>query len=193
MPMELGDWQLTGYERINRGEHSLQAEDSFVWTYRLKGSSLQAGISMDCPWDKWHDLTACYQGVGWKTLTHHHYETSDSMGFSEISLDRSTGENGLVFFGGLDRQGDEVVPHYTAGFLSMRSMQTQLMYNASLALGFSPEKEARVAGVSWPVTMIQLLCTPGRELNENEQEQLKKLFDEGRKKLASSKRFEASK
>lgn len=115
------------------------------------------------------------------------------MGFSEISLDRSTGENGLVFFGGLDRQGDEVVPHYTAGFLSMRSMQTQLMYNASLALGFSPEKEARVAGVSWPVTMIQLLCTPGRELNENEQEQLKKLFDEGRKKLASSKRFEASK
>ena len=197
MPPKIGRWNLVGFERISRGQHSLQAEDSFVWTYRL--GNLQAQVSLDCPWDKWHDLSDCYSGIGWKTKSKHLYDVSrydptdtSHFGFSRIELSRPSGETGLVVFSALDRNANEVIPQFTSGFFNVQSVRRQFVANVSLALGLSVASQSRLAGIAMPVTIVQLLCTSGNTLDPQQQKQLEELFVESRAILAGSKRFDAS-
>ena len=174
--------------------------------YRLRGTNLTAGVSLDCPWDNWHDLSNCYSGAGWQTESTHNYSANNSSNnfgtaaetnaddealtsYSQVNLQKTAQEQGLVLFSAFDRNADEVVPQFTSGFFSFQSVQRQFVANASLAIGLSTEKQSRMAGVSLPVTMIQLLSTPSTELTEIHERELQFLFSESRKILSKSSRF----
>ena len=196
LPVQIGDWQQVDFQHENRGKDKLQAEDSFIWTYENNG--LRALVSVDCPWDTWHDLTICYSGLGWNTAPRHFFQGGEKMDdvqgfeaeqFSQIGMNKSSGETGVVIFSSVDATGKMVTPQFSAGFFSMDSIFNQLASNTATALGLGGQQASGWMGYKLPLSTLQLYCTPETELNPAQIRSLRRLFTEARKLLVQSERF----
>ncbi|MEM7453544.1 MAG: exosortase U [Planctomycetota bacterium] len=188
MPGIIGAWQRVNYVHENRGEHNLQAEDSFIWTYR--SGDLTAKVSIDCPWNNWHDLSVCYSGLGWTTSSVLHYEEDrDGPGFTRIDLTKPTGETGVVFFCSVDRNAQEIIPQFSSGFFSADAVIRQMTANLALAAGMSESNQSSLSGIALPASTFQMLCVPEREFRDGELEALEALFLEARVLLAKTSRY----
>lgn len=65
-PPMLNGWKRMGYEREERGADSVfGGMMSFRWQY-MHPNGRRVILSLDGPYDNWHDLTACYAGLGWQ-------------------------------------------------------------------------------------------------------------------------------
>ena len=67
IPAVIDDWQVVDFDRKLRPKTSLLAPDSFLWT--LQKGSRKCVVSLDGPYDTFHDLSACYLGLGWNIET----------------------------------------------------------------------------------------------------------------------------
>lgn len=194
MPASIGDWKLVSFKHTNRGKAKLQAEDSFIWTYEYNG--VQALISVDCPWDAWHDLSYCYSGLGWTTRSDHFFdgdatsgEGTDPERFSQLSMHKQSGEVGMVIFSSVDANGNMVAPQYSSGHFSLEAVFNQLVANLTSVLGLGTDKRAGWMGYKLPLSTLQLYCTPETEIDEEKVKSLRRLFVDARKLLVESSRF----
>jgi len=64
LPRRLDDWQLEGYQNLERSRESSQGQFSNVWTYRSSAGPIM--VSTDFPFRGFHLLAICYQGAGWR-------------------------------------------------------------------------------------------------------------------------------
>ena len=67
LPRRLDDWQLEGYQSLERSRESSQGQFSNVWTYRSTVGPVM--VSTDFPFRGFHLLAICYQGAGWRVNT----------------------------------------------------------------------------------------------------------------------------
>ncbi len=56
-------WTLDSFRRESRSATSEFGERSRQWIYRQ--GDMTAVVSMDYPFPEWHDVSACYRGIGW--------------------------------------------------------------------------------------------------------------------------------
>lgn len=187
LPEKIGDWTRTEFQWRQRGAENLQAEDSFIWTY--KSDSLEAKFSMDCPWDKWHNLADCYFGLGWQTDLSFQSDDRRPWVWSRIELSKFTGEQGIVFFRSVDRNTDEVAPQFSGGFFKSKSIYSQMIDNLAVSTGIGTEGNARLNGIALPATTFQLICIPETELTAADNRNLEGLFFELCNAATQSKRF----
>ena len=64
LPKRLEDWQVEGYQNLERSRESSQGQFSNVWTYRSSVGPVL--VSTDFPFRGFHLLDICYQGAGWR-------------------------------------------------------------------------------------------------------------------------------
>lgn len=67
LPRRLEDWQVEGYQNLERSRESSQGQFSNVWTYRSSVGPVL--VSTDFPFRGFHLLDICYQGAGWRLNT----------------------------------------------------------------------------------------------------------------------------
>ena len=196
LPREIGEWRLTSFNHTNRGKDKLQAEDSFIWTFR-KGN-LTALVSVDCPWDVWHDLSNCYSGLGWNIHPSHFFPGGDHLEsnpeingarFSQLGMSKTGGETGVVLFSSMDANGAIVSPQFSSGFFSFDSVRQQLVSNFASTMGLSVDRAAGWKGHKLPLSTLQLYCTPESGISPTEIDELRTLFVNVREHLKESKRF----
>ena len=188
LPEQVGSWNLTEFEWKSRGANKLQAEDSFVWTYESP-EGIEFNFSLDCPWDKWHNLADCYSGLGWGTSMTYHDASEFGWVWSKIELQKLGREAGVVFFRSVDRHGHEVTPQFSGGFFNVRSIANQVNDNFSAILGFDSGQNANINGISLPATTLQLICVPDSSLSESQIAELQSLFVEISSAITKSNRF----
>lgn len=183
---KLEGWQLEGYEVVDRGKESIMAEKSYTW--KLKNGKLTAIVSLDGPYNSWHDLSECYRGLGWKTSLKQRFEPTDKelfgAGHSELTMSKLSGEQGFILFATMDRDGNEVTPILASGVVTPKAIWEQISINISATLGIDADSAAKMRGIPLPASGVQLACFPERELTEAEQQALVALFHDTRKQLS---------
>jgi exosortase len=182
----LEGWQLDGYEVIDRGKESLMAEKSYAWKFR--NGNLTAIVSLDGPYNGWHDLSICYRGLGWKTQLKQRFEATHrelfGAGHSELTMSKLSGEQGFILFATMDRNGDEVTPIFASGVVTPKAIWEQISINISATLGIDADSAAKLRGIPLPASGVQLACFPERELTEAEIRALVALFHDTRQQLS---------
>jgi len=197
LPQQLGGWELVDFEYINRGQNQLLASESFAWTF--SNSNIFVTVALDGPWSYWHDLSACYNGLGWAVATDHFYPNevignnaqtiSETSGFSRIDMDKVTGEKAVCFFASFDRNSELIVPELPNDFYSVDLLRQRLTTNLNHALGLKSDLASRFDRKMLPISTIQTFCSPGDEFTETEIESIWHLFMNCRKILLKSDRF----
>jgi hypothetical protein len=65
LPQQIGEWKITAFE-VQSPEQLPQGQ--FWWTHRwnYQSGALNSTVTLDqANFQHWHDLTVCYQGLGW--------------------------------------------------------------------------------------------------------------------------------
>jgi len=79
MPPQLNGWSQVGYEKEERDEDStFGGMVSYRWQY-MHPDGRRVVLSIDGPYDHWHDLSVCYRQVGWEMVS------TDRASFARLS------------------------------------------------------------------------------------------------------------
>lgn len=112
LPATLGDWKQVGFKLQERPPGDVfGGMVSLVWQYQ-KGRRLVA-LSLDGPYDSWHDLGICYSGVGWRIedrLTTHVGPETDGMVACDLRLTQEPIGHSQVLYICIDPSGAAVPP-----------------------------------------------------------------------------------
>ncbi|MFN3193053.1 MAG: exosortase U [Aureliella sp.] len=194
LPTQIRDWSLEGFEHIERGEGKIQAPESFVWTYQ--NGSVMALVSIDRPFDTWHNLDACYRALGWQTLVSHGLQMGPAAGdVAEPNLDRDRGRlfsriwmesfnrYGVVLFSAVDRAGEQVLPPFLQVVGSgLDTIWPRAKFEAAISLGAARDLQI----VDLPVSTIQIYSESPMRLEESEVDEIQYLFSQVSSRLVAA-------
>ena len=105
-PKSLGTLELRKTETKTRSRANSLGEHSQIWHYQR--DSMVCQCSFDFPFVGWHDLRACYRGLGWHILRTE--MTDGEWPALTFSMSRPTGERGYVAFSMLKSDGSPLLP-----------------------------------------------------------------------------------
>ena len=106
-----GTWKRVGYETEDRARGSDFGTRSDMWQFQAPRSRPVASLDQTFP--GWHELTRCYQGLGWNLLerTHHTPEAKEGeepWAYIIATFEKDTGEKGYLLFSHFDAFGQPV-------------------------------------------------------------------------------------
>lgn len=118
MPVEVGVWRQIDHNVVHRSSGSAFGEHSQQWMYTSAiGTAI---VSFDYPFDRWHNLTTCYELEGW-TTTRYAFETiagadRERVPVVAVHLDNAAKmKQGCLLFTLVDREGRSEAPANVAG------------------------------------------------------------------------------
>lgn len=177
LPQNWEGWQLVDFQVRERAKDDLAGEISRIWFYQ-KGR-LTAAISIDGPFDAWHDTELCYIGLGYTTQSEADLPSPNDGAaqgaFTELSISGSGGRHGYVLFMAYSEDGKPLRP--------------PISRNASVARLVAAWKD-RIAGrpsgdVAYGrVFQVQLFAEGGLNFTDVERAELQGLFHQMRSEIA---------
>lgn len=181
LPEQFGAWQLMDFEQIRRDPSNPFGMLSQAWVY--KDSDLPIVISLDGPYESWHDLGYCYGALDWQL------RDSDNLNLAsladqtpipcaELTLYKSDPEprQAVVMFTSFDSTGAVIPPPAAHGTLLRRISNRLGLTSAGSAGGGAPVRP--------PVYQVQLYAeTPGA-LDPTQRASLDQLYDHARRVIA---------
>ena len=108
----IGDWELTSFETIERDDNSGYGDRSKSFGYRHAKLGLTVLASIDFPFrGSWHELTNCYGYSGWN-LTRRTVESppDGAWRYTDADFDMQPEQYGHLLYSIIDDSGDEVSP-----------------------------------------------------------------------------------
>ncbi len=112
LPAKWNGWDQVAFQVREREKDDPAGEISRIWTYH-KGR-LTTAISIDGPFDAWHDTEVCYHGLGYTTQSSDDIEVRDGSAFptefTELSVTSSGGQHGYVLFMAYSTTGEALSP-----------------------------------------------------------------------------------
>jgi hypothetical protein len=179
LPEEWNGWRQVGFQVREREKDDPEGELSRIWTYQ-KGR-LAAAISIDGPFDQWHDTEVCYQGLGYTTQSCEDIKVQTGSAvpaeYTELSIAGESGKHGYVLFMAYSTNGEALHP--------------PISRNASIARLVSAWRQ-RVAGEAPPavhagrVFQVQLFTENRLNFTAAEREEMTQLFHHMRREIARS-------
>jgi exosortase/archaeosortase family protein len=183
LPATWNGWEQVAFQVREREQDDPAGEISRIWTYR-KGRLVTA-ISIDGPFDAWHDTEVCYHGLGYSTQTCGDIEIRDGSAvpseFTELVVTSGSGQHGYVLFMAYDTNGQALRPPVSR--------------NASVAR-FVAAWRQRVAGevpadpLLGRVYQVQLFAENRLSHTVAEREELTHLFHHMRREIARNSTLE---
>ena len=178
------------FSHMKRDGSAMWAENSFV--YQFNRNPLQAIVSIDRPWNHWHNLNICYSGIGWDSTPTYAIAASDSASVvltsqhkhSELMLKRA-GRYGFVIFSAMDRTGahvPETAVVNASGFAAASRLQPKQLL---ASLGFERQKDDQQQTIRLPVSTIQVYADSPLPLKEDDLQLLRELFFSLREEIAT--------
>ncbi|MEM1228869.1 MAG: exosortase U [Planctomycetota bacterium] len=189
LPSSIGPWHQVGFERVHRDVITRLAPESCLWTYQ--SSNLTAIISVDFPWNEWHNLEICYRALGWTVGAKHFLSTPEEapnqdLTYSELALSKpAMDESGHVWFTVVDGQKHDVQPDDLRLRLSRFGPWATLQHQVRCSLGYGN----RVSMVL-PATTVQVLGESPKQMTREELLSLQNLFFQARSDLLDSPRWQ---
>ncbi len=109
MPEQLHTLSRMRFEAIERNVNDINGQHTRQWAY---SNSQFAGLfSVDFVFRDFHELTACYEGLGWTLATRRVVTRPDTdQVFVEATFTKETGERSFLVFGSFDQQGNNIPP-----------------------------------------------------------------------------------
>ena len=210
LPTLLAGWTQTGYEHVRRSRESIFASDSYTWTYAREGN--RAIVSVDCPWNEWHDLSICYTAIGWDV----EMQTGQVLGtglpaaiegspaaiegspaaiqgsvplrHARLTMRRSDDLHGRVLFTVVDAGRHDVQPvHWRSLGGRGIGLWPSLITTARRSLGIRLARPLQM-----PLSTIQLYCDRKGSFDEAGEEAVRQLFTQARAHLLESRRWTGS-
>jgi len=176
LPESIEGWTVANFEKKTRPQSSLLAPNSSIWTLTDDSGSGKVVVSLDSPYGEFHDLTTCYNGLGWNVSSE--YDLASSSGDSGDKLCMlnmfKRSQHGVVFFSAYGNDGKEVS---RAEFFSKTGNARK---NILLAFGIG-DNRSRL-----PVTQVQLVYENSKTISDKKKAELRKLFEQVRLRLKSA-------
>jgi len=171
----------TSFVHLQRGRNSFWAADSFIWEYERRG--LSPIISIDRPWDHWHNLNVCYRNLGWETEARYSIAETDvtrserltrPYRHTEITMTRP-GQYGYVIFSAFDKDGQHVLESQG------QDLQTWMQWDQWLtrikqAIGWTNLAEPAQSRNGLPISTVQVYAESALPWADDDLEMLRKLF-----------------
>ncbi len=179
MPASLGSWELKDAKRIERNSSDAFGMVSETWTYHNGNSPLL--VSLDGPYDGWHDLGYCYGATGWQLRDAQNIQLATTAGQTpmtcvELNLYRGDGNSSLVLFTCFDSTGAVVEPPASHG---------SVWRNITNRLGMSDaSKTSNGKAVVPPVFQVQMILEGTNELSPEERASIDQIYDAVRRMIA---------
>ncbi|MBI1371207.1 MAG: exosortase U [Phycisphaera sp.] len=113
LPETVGPWRRVKFKTVDRAPDSAFGQHSQQWVYQ--SDLMQATVSFDYPFDRWHDVINCYRLEGW-TQGGRTFDTSDGATGASASMivaDLAKPElqqHAAVLFTLVDRGGESTAP-----------------------------------------------------------------------------------
>jgi hypothetical protein len=180
LPARWGAWQRLGYETEHRDRKDALGEFSQVWRYHLGPRA--AVVSLDYPFEGWHELPICYRGQGWEPQERQVHREAPVGGGPEINLvevkfTKPLEQHGYLLCTTLDAKGrplEPVVPILEGGGLRD---QWEARW-ASIQRLWRPagEEAARAPAPGAPGYQVQLFISSYSALTPDEQRQAREFF-----------------
>jgi exosortase/archaeosortase family protein len=196
IPSELSGWRTVDFIHEKRTEHDLQGSESFIWELRKNDKTIL--LSLDGSFNDFHDLEWCYSALGWGCKSNRLYtsivdraqgKTMPEGEFTHIALKKNTGETGHVLFSAVDRNGIIVAPPPGIDQEAWRFISQSLWNAGRYAFGLKGLDDLRASTFEGPVSTVQLVYQPRDPIEEEELDELKKLFLLARESLRKTSRF----
>lgn len=192
---DFGD-QYAGFEKqsfthMTRGGNAMWAEHSFV--YHFKRDQLRAILSIDRPWNHWHNLHVCYSNLGWTSTPSYAISTTglesavatDGHKHSELMLSRS-GKYGFVIFSAIDRLGAHVPETAVVGTSGMIAATRLEPKQIMAALGFETDQDQQSVPLLLPLSTIQIYAESPSPWAEDDLKSLRQLFYTLREEISNA-------
>lgn len=179
-------WEVFRHERQDRTRGSDLGQRSDLWILVNKATGLGAQVSLDQPFPGWHELTTCYQNVGWKIgsmrrkysqpITMENGETVEWT-YVELGLEHSESlQHGWLMFCFCDSNGEPV--EAPIEWDSLRSFIERAKNRLSYRIRSNLFK-----GQSY---QMQVFVSSLKPLNEEQKEEVRNQFFEIRHQLRSA-------
>jgi hypothetical protein len=156
----------------------------------LKKDNRLAIVSWDSPYDEFHDLSLCYNGLGWTGYSTHEYERNELGqldGFSTVVIDKLD-RFGVVYFSAFTRNGQLI---NAPDRFSVSSRARSAVENIKEALGIESDATFNEILPSrlLPVSQLQIIYEQPSELSQSEKDEIIQLYQSIRKILVTPDRF----
>ncbi len=153
-------WKLTNFRNESRNSNDPFGVESAIWQFH--GHGLDVNLSIDGWFQSWHDLTYCYQGIGW-TIQNADNELlgagDDVIPHTRLSLYKNAPTYASVIFTCFDSTATAINPPDVKGSF-FRTVRDRL-----LTLGNLSDADKAVKP---PVFQVQLMIQSDRELQPEE-------------------------
>ncbi|HBJ37210.1 MAG TPA: hypothetical protein DDZ51_21135 [Planctomycetaceae bacterium] len=172
LPEKIGTWELKDSRKIERDPSNLFGLVSQTWRYH--NGSFPIIVSLDGPYESWHDLGYCYGGIGWQLRDSQNLDLATEAGQSpltcvEINLYRGAGDRSLLMFTSIDANGAIVRPPAVYGSI-IRNIASRLgVTSAATTIDGVPVKP--------PVFQVQLFAETNVEMTPEERASIDQLYD----------------
>ena len=196
LPTKIGAWELQNFEAVERGDENILANQSYIWAYR--NQNIEVYVSVDGPWEFWHDISACYRGIGWTTFVTDKFDLQPNgqqpadgpLNHTRIELSKPTGEMGLVLFTQNDLDGAEVQPNLLGGSVSLELIKLNALQRLRQLVGSDFKFSSGFQENKLPLATIQLFCGNTNGLSDSDLLEIEKFYFTVRRLLLASPRFQ---
>jgi hypothetical protein len=174
-----GKYQREGFDITDRELSSSFGQYSRSWRYRMPRGN--AVVSVDYAFRGWHELTQCYQGVGWtlrKRLTQGSDQPNAAEGFLvAAAFDRATGRQGGLLFGLDTMEGTALEPRPAYSLLESLRNRLEIFRTPRGQLG----ERLRSRYVAMPLCyQVQLFIETPSPLSSSEWNEARAFFAQAR-------------
>ena len=188
LPAHLGPWKRERFEFVQRGRNDSWGRCSYRWSYR--SGDVQAVVSLDYPFAGWHELSVCYERIGWQVAARETYpqQEGEEPTLVRVRLSRPVGMHGFLWFALFDGQGHLLSPSLG------QSENERWQRPRSLAALVRAWRQGQALPPSRmalrSVGQVQVFVQHPGPLTLEQQEQAQRLFDQARPLLAPAETSE---
>jgi exosortase len=123
LPEQIGPWRQETYLTETRDRNSSLGEYSRTWYYASPDGRLV--FSLDFPFREWHQLWACYEGVGWRRADTQIVDTApdgstDPWPWVEVEMVNELGARSYLWWSMFDQAGGPMQPEDHTSWLWKR-------------------------------------------------------------------------
>lgn len=150
---------------------------------------MQATLSLDGPFVGWHNLAGCLRGQGWhiRDVEHSDYQQRGESipgGYTEMNVEKGTGQHALVMFAVFDGQHRPMQPSET--YVRFRAVR-RFPHVSELIKRIAGGQDERLARDDSQTYQIQLFLESHVDLSETQRDEARELFHDMRRYVTTQK------